>query len=237
MSTVSAKDVKDLNARIEKIHTEQTKVETQKSLLQKQLQAELAEYKKQFGVDLTGKTFKEIQKKVLSEEKKVSEEVQKEYELKEKVVAAIEAKDYDLAYSLLGIKLEAEEEEPEQEENFDISQNTVVEDNIEEDDFSLEDSEEGINVPEIEDTDFEEEEDLDFGLDDFSLEEEMGEEAEQESEDEEKPKKSTPKMESAKDIFASMGDMVIEGDDTGDLEDGDDFGFGDMLKDSKFEIE
>ena len=115
---VTVESIKELNKRIEKNNVLRTKTETQIEMLKKDLSSQINEYKRKYGVDLHGKSFKETAGNISSEAKATVDAVQEEYELKEKVVHAIESGDIALASKLLGMEVDETEsaEEPEQVE-------------------------------------------------------------------------------------------------------------------------
>lgn len=115
MSTVTVKDVQKLNKRIEEINTERTRVETRTQMLRDQVWKDIEAYEKQFGVSLKAKNFSEVKKLVAKEAKKVADAVEEEYRLKEKVVGCIESGDIDEANRLLGIVVESEETDSEED--------------------------------------------------------------------------------------------------------------------------
>lgn len=120
---VTVESIKALNKRIESINTTRTRTETKIDMLKKDLAEKLADYKKKYGVDLEGKSFKETVKLINNEAKSTADAVQKEYELKEQVVECIESGDIKKASELLGIKTE---EEPEVEEVEEAEESTEV---------------------------------------------------------------------------------------------------------------
>lgn len=115
MSTVTVKDVQKLNKRIEEINTERTRVETRTQMLRDQVWKDIEAYEKQFGVSLKAKNFSEVKKLVAQEAKKVADAVEEEYRLKEKVVGCIESGEIDEANRLLGIVVESEETDYEED--------------------------------------------------------------------------------------------------------------------------
>lgn len=209
--SVLVKEVQKLNKRIENINTERTRVETKSQMLKEQILTEIAEYEKQFGVNLSGKKFSDIKKLVSEEAKKVSEEVSKEYKLKESVVSCIESGDISGANKLLGIKEEVEETK-------ELPDNKVTE--SDENGFSDESFSTDFEVKENSSTS--EEENIDNTLasseeDDFELESsDILNDMEDESEKEVKKETSTAEI-----------SIDIE-------EDEDPFGFGEMLNGGKF---
>lgn len=148
---------------------ERVVIESKRELLVETLNKQVAEYKKKTGVDLAGKSVKEIYSKATTEYNKLYEEINAEYETQRKVVDCIECGDIDDAKRLLGMDVEAESEAEEEVES--------VEEAVEElevgDDFELE-------VEDSEEEDFEEEDSVE---EDDSDEEEMVEEAEGEDEE------------------------------------------------------
>lgn len=143
---------------------ERVVIESKRELLVETLNKQVAEYKNKTGVDLAGKSVKEIYSKATAEYNKLYEEINAEYETQRKVVDCIESGDIDEAKRLLGMDVDAETEAEEETES--------VEEAVEElevgDDFELE----------VEDS--EEEEDA---FEEEALEEEDSEEEDSEDED------------------------------------------------------
>lgn len=115
---------------------ERVVIESKRELLVETLNKQVAEYKKKTGVDLAGKSVKEIYSKATTEYNKLYEEINAEYETQRKVVDCIECGDIDEAKRLLGmdvdVEAEAEEETVEELEvgdDFELE----VEDSEEED--------------------------------------------------------------------------------------------------------
>ena len=217
---VGVEKIRSLNERIEKINKERTKAEAQLEMRKKQLEESLSAYEKKYGVKLKGAEFADTANNVKAELKKVSDAVKAEYDLKEKVVACIENGEFDEAYELLGI------ENP----NVSVADASVVSD----DDVVDVDMDFGVD----EDTEVV---DPDLNADD--------DDAEMVSDDEEYEKvdaavfrnavkqKKEVKGTSAVDAVADMEmDMEMEEDDIPSLDD-DDFGFGDILKGTEFEVD
>lgn len=113
---------------------ERVVIESKRELLVETLNKQVAEYKKKTGVDLAGKSVKEIYSKATTEYNKLYEEINAEYETQRKVVDCIECGDIDEAKRLLGMDVDAESEDEEETES--------VEEAVEElevgDDFELE---------------------------------------------------------------------------------------------------
>lgn len=141
---------------------ERVVIESKRELLVETLNKQVAEYKKKTGVDLAGKSVKEIYSKATTEYNKLYEEINAEYETQKKVVDCIESGDIDEAKRLLGMDVEVEEEAEEETESVE----EVVEELEVGDDFELE----------VDDSDEEESEDLE-DYEEETLEEEDEDEA------------------------------------------------------------
>ena len=134
---------------------ERVVIESKRELLVETLNKQVAEYKKKTGVDLAGKSVKEIYSKATTEYNKLYEEINAEYETQRKVVDCIESGDIDEAKRLLGMDVDVESEAEEETES--------VEEAIEElevgDDFELdvEDSDESEDLEDYEEETLEEE--------------------------------------------------------------------------------
>lgn len=221
-------EVQALNKRIEAINVQKTKAEAKAEMLKKQLVAAIGSYKATYGVDLSDKSFAKLSGKVKAELNKVSSTLQEEYELKEKVVSAIEEGRYDDAYALLGIEREVEEVQEEETlaEGTEVTSERVLDDVTE--GATEGGTGESINggaidfdVPAVEDT----EDDFDFG--DIEVE------TEEEVKVSDTKKSSGVKGESVAEAVESM-DLTVEDDDIPDVD--TDFGFGDMLSGTQFEV-
>lgn len=151
-----------LNKKIKKINMERVVIESKRELLVETLNKQVAEYKKKTGVDLAGKSVKEIYSKATTEYNKLYEEINSEYETQRKVVDCIECGDIDEAKRLLGMDVDAESEAEEETESVE----EAVEGLEVGDDFELE----------VEDSDEEESEDLE-DYEEETLEEEDEDEA------------------------------------------------------------
>lgn len=163
---------------------ERVVIESKRELLVETLNKQVAEYKKKTGVDLAGKSVKEIYSKATTEYNKLYEEINAEYETQRKVVDCIECGDIDEAKKLLGMDVVAESEAEEETESVA----EAVEELEVGDDFELE----------VEDSD--ESEDLE------DYEEETLEEEDSEEEDEDETAK-------AEDGFADLEIEEIDLDD------------------------
>ena len=177
---------------------ERVVIESKRELLVETLNKQVAEYKKKTGVDLAGKSVKEIYSKATAEYNKLYEEINAEYETQRKVVDCIECGDIDEAKRLLGMDVEVEaktEEETESVEeaveelevgdDFELEVEDSDEEESKEEEMVEEDEDEVAEVVEAEDgfADLEIEE---IDLDDFSVE---PEEVEEESKKVKKTKK------------------------------------------------
>lgn len=169
---------------------ERVVIESKRELLVDTLNKQVAEYKKKTGVDLVGKSVKEIYSKATTEYNKLYEEINAEYETQRKVVDCIESGDIDEAKRLLGMDVE-ESTETDAKVEADSVEETVdelevgddfeleIEDSEEEafnkEDFEEENEDEEVEVAEAEDgfADLEIEE---IDLDDLGEEEEVDEE-------------------------------------------------------------
>ena len=239
--------VKALNQRIEKLNVERTKIETQREILEKQLMDGIAEYKAKFGVDLNSDP-KNIIKAIKAEKDKVEALIEEEFKLKESIVAAIESGNIAEANRLLGVKGNSEAQETinmgdgidDEDEAIPatVAKSEAVEDDEDEDDEgdvvspaefmrSVQAQKAKVTVPDFDD-------DLDDIVDDVV-------------DDAPVDTKSSSKVVLNEDEFVfddedeivadrepnkavkSNSDLVLDDDD-------DDFGFGDMLEGTKFEI-
>lgn len=166
---------------------ERVVIESKRGLLVETLNKQVAEYKKKTGVDLAGKSVKEIYSKATAEYNKLYEEINAEYETQRKVVDCIECGDIDEAKRLLGMDVE-ESTETDAEVEADSVEEAVEELEVG-DDFELE-------VEDFEDSD-----------------EEAFEEEDSEEEDEDEADDAAEAVE-AEDGFA---DLEIEEIDLDDL--------------------
>lgn len=149
-----------LNKKIKKINMERVVIESKRELLVETLNKQVAEYKKKTGVDLAGKSVKEIYSKATTEYNKLYEEINAEYETQRKVVDCIESGDIDEAKRLLGMDVDVEEEDSADTEVGSESVEEAVEELEVGDDFNLEveDSKEDVFEEEaLEEEDSEEE--------------------------------------------------------------------------------
>ena len=123
---------------------ERVVIESKRELLVETLNKQVAEYKKKTGVDLAGKSVKEIYSKATAEYNKLYEEINAEYETQRKVVDCIESGDIDEAKRLLGMDVEEEAEAEEETESVEeaVEELEVGDDfELEVDDFDEEESE------------------------------------------------------------------------------------------------
>lgn len=189
-----------LNKKIKKINMERVVIESKRELLVETLNKQVAEYKKKTGVDLAGKSVKEIYSKATTEYNKLYEEINAEYETQRKVVDCIESGDIDEAKRLLGMDVDVEGEveaesveeaieELEVGDDFELEVEDSKEDVFEEEALEEEDSEEEDSEEEDED----EEVKVEDGFADLEIEEinldDLGEEPEEEPKKVKKTKK------------------------------------------------
>lgn len=182
---------------------ERVVIESKRELLVETLNKQVAEYKKKTGVDLAGKSVKEIYSKATTEYNKLYEEINAEYETQRKVVDCIESGDIDEAKRLLGMDVESEAEEETESVEEAVEELEVGDDfELEVEDSEEEDSEEEDEVEDSDVESLEEDEDeaddadgednVDDGFADLEIEEinldDIGVEPEKVSE--EKPKKA-----------------------------------------------
>lgn len=177
---------------------ERVVIESKRELLVETLNKQVAEYKQKTGVDLAGKSVKEIYSKATTEYNKLYEEINAEYETQRKVVDCIECGDIDEAKRLLGMDVEEETEAESVEEDVEELEvgddfNLEVEDSDESED--LEDYEEETLKEEDEDEadDAAEAVEAEDGFADLEIEEinldDLGEEPEEEPKKVKKTKK------------------------------------------------
>ena len=138
---------------------ERVVIESKRELLVETLNKQVAEYKKNTGVDLAGKSVKEIYSKATAEYNKLYEEINAEYETQRKVVDCIESGDIDEAKRLLGMDVDVETEAESVEEaveelevgdDFELEVEDSEEDVFEEEALEEEDSEEEDEDEEVE---------------------------------------------------------------------------------------
>ena len=136
---------------------ERVVIESKRELLVETLNKQVAEYKKKTGINLAGKSVKEIYSKATAEYNRLYEEINAEYETQKKVVDCIECGDIDEAKRLLGMDVDVEAEAGEEIESVE----EVVEELEVGDDFELEvdgsDEEESEDLEDYEEETLEEE--------------------------------------------------------------------------------
>ena len=191
---------------------ERVVIESKRELLVETLNKQVAEYKKKTGINLAGKSVKEIYSKATAEYNKLYEEINAEYETQRKVVDCIECGDIDEAKRLLGMDVDAELEAEEETES--------VEEAVEElevgDDFELEveDSEESEDLEDYEEETLEEEDEdeADDGFADLEIEEidldDLSVEPEEVEEESKKVKKTKKGMDNPFDKTDDIFDFV-----------------------------
>ena len=136
---------------------ERVVIESKRGLLVETLNKQVAEYKKKTGVDLAGKSVKEIYSKATTEYNKLYEEINAEYETQRKVVDCIECGDIDGAKRLLGMDVEDSAEAEEETESV----KEAVEELEVGDDFELEVEDSDEEAFEEEDSEEEDEDEAD----------------------------------------------------------------------------
>ena len=210
---------------------ERVVIESKRELLVETLNKQVAEYKNKTGVDLAGKSVKEIYSKATTEYNKLYGEINAEYETQRKVVDCIESGDIDEAKRLLGMDVETEAEaedgsveetvaELEVGDDFELEvEDSEEEDSEEENDFE----EEALKEEDFEDEDFEDEaaevedgfadlEIEEIDLDDLSVEPEEVEEVEEVEEEPKKVKKTKKGMDNPFDKTDDIFDFVEKAD-------------------------
>ena len=191
---------------------ERVVIESKRELLVETLNKQVAEYKKKTGVDLAGKSVKEIYSKATTEYNKLYEEINAEYETQRKVVDCIECGDIDEAKRLLGMDVEVETEVESVEEDveeLEVGDDFELEvDDSDEEAFEEEDSDEEAFEEEDEE---DEEVDVEDGFADLEIEEiDLDDLSVEPEEVEEEPKK-------AKKIKEGMDNPFDKTDDIFDL--------------------
>jgi len=240
---MDVKDIKSLNDRIEVIKKKKVKADMQRELLTSKLEDEIAKYKEAYGVDLSRGSFEGIMKAIDAEMKKVSASIQEEYDLKLEVVRAIESGDIATANKLLGtdVKEPVEEESVKEDVNgkdsYAESTEYTISDEDDDDDFGFNyptassisfdgnvEVSNGVDFDDEDESDKSDELDID---DDYDFEEDTSDEfGVIDDEDSEDNKPATIQI----DDDIDFDDLSLEDDD----DDEDDFGFGNMLKGTKF---
>lgn len=200
---------------------ERVVIESKRELLVETLNKQVAEYKNKTGVDLAGKSVKEIYSKATTEYNKLYEEINAEYETQRKVVDCIECGDIDEAKRLLGMDVEAESEVEEETDSVEEAVEELevgadfelkVDDSDEEESEDLEDYEEET----LEEEDADEEDEAEDGFSDLEIEEidldALGEEPEavEVKEEPKKAKKTKKGMDNPFDKTDDIFDFVEE---------------------------
>ena len=197
---------------------ERVVIESKRELLVETLNKQVAEYKKKTGVDLAGKSVKEIYSKATTEYNKLYEEINAEYETQRKVVDCIESGDIDEAKRLLGMDVEAEVE--------DSTETDLVEEDVEKlevgDDFELEvedekeeesaETDREVEEDSVNETTEEDEAEEDSGFADLEIEEidldDLSVETEEVEEEPKKEKKTKKGMNNPFDKTDDIFDLV-----------------------------
>lgn len=195
---------------------ERVVIGSKRELLVETLNKQVAEYKKKTGVDLAGKSVKEIYSKATTEYNKLYEEINAEYETQRKVVDCIECGDIDEAKRLLGMDVDVESE-TEEEAEIDSVEEAVDELEVG-DDFELEveDSEdlEDYEEENLKEEDEDETAEVEDGFADLEIEEidldDLGEEPEavEVKEEPKKAKKTKKGMDNPFDKTDDIFDLV-----------------------------
>lgn len=198
---------------------ERVVIESKRELLVETLNKQVAEYKKKTGVDLAGKSVKEIYSKATTEYNKLYEEINAEYETQRKVVDCIECGDIDKAKRLLGMDVESEAEEETESVEEAVEELEVGDDfelkveDSEEEGFEDEDSEEEALVGEdFVEEDEDEAADVEDGFADLEIEEidldDLDEKPEEVVEEPNKVKKTKKGMDNPFDKTDDIFDFV-----------------------------
>lgn len=196
---------------------ERVVIESKRELLVETLNKQVAEYKKKTGVDLAGKSVKEIYSKATTEYNKLYEEINAEYETQRKVVDCIECGDINEAKRLLGMDVDAESEAEGETESVEeaVEELEVGDDfELEVDDSDEEESEEEEMIEE--DEAFENDEDeaakVEDGFADLEIEEidldDLSVEPEEVKEEPKKTKKTKKGMDNPFDKTDDIFDFV-----------------------------
>lgn len=216
-----------LNKKIDGLMNQRTKVEAQRELLEKNLKQGMAEYKKNYNVDLASpEGFSAIKENITKEVASVRKAVEKEYALASEVVACIENGDYAGANSLLGVKTEegsaeATDTEPASEESASTPNRQTKK-------SSAKKQEPLTGIADIADNS-EEDFDVEGG---FNFDGDFGVEADEEEGATEATGAVEEESSSDDDSYETFF-FEEEEEGVADFDD-DDFGFGDMLNNGKF---
>lgn len=190
---------------------ERVVIESKRELLVETLNKQVAEYKKKTGVDLAGKSVKEIYSKATTEYNKLYGEINAEYEIQRKVVDCIECGDINEAKRLLGMDVDAESETEEETESVEeaVEELEVGDDfELEVEDSEEEDSDEEEKVEEDEDEAVEAEDGFaDLEIEEINLDD-LGEEPEEVKEEPKKVKKAKQGMDNPFDKTDDIFDFV-----------------------------
>lgn len=217
-----------LNKKIKKINMERVVIESKRELLVETLNKQVAEYKKKTGINLAGKSVKEIYSKATTEYNKLYEEINAEYETQRKVVDCIECGDIDEAKRLLGMDVDAESEAEEETESVEEAVEELevgddfeleVDDSEDSDEETFEEADIFKDLEEDEDEGLEDDaaevdeaEDADDGFDDLEIEEidldDLGVEPEEVKEEPKKGKKTKKGMDNPFDKTDDIFDFV-----------------------------
>lgn len=110
--------IENLNKKIDTLMKEKNKADAQKEVWEKKLVESIMDYKKEYGVDLSDKSFSGIKSKLEAEIGRVEAQTKEEYEKAQNIVALIEAGDIKGAWKATGVEIPEEtvEEVPVAEE-------------------------------------------------------------------------------------------------------------------------
>lgn len=107
------KKIEELNKQIDSLMVKKTKADAQKEVWETRLNESIVKYAKEYGVDLSGKSFKDVKVKLAEEIRKVESQTAEEFEKSQKLVTLIQNGDIKGAWKELGVDLDAVEKEEE----------------------------------------------------------------------------------------------------------------------------
>lgn len=110
------KKIEELNKQIDSLMVKKTKADAQKEVWETRLNESIVKYAKEYGVDLSGKSFKDVKVKLAEEIRKVESQTAEEFEKSQKLVTLIQNGDIKGAWKELGVDLDAVEKEAEEVE-------------------------------------------------------------------------------------------------------------------------
>jgi len=130
--SVNVSDVKKLNERIEAIQRKSDRAKSQSEIFLAKLNKEIAEYEKKYNVRLSGANIDETMRLIEEESSRVSSAIEGEYNLKLKVVDAIDRGDIAEANKLLNVndnRFTEAADVSEDDVDYDMQSNLVLEAN------------------------------------------------------------------------------------------------------------